>query len=66
MKPKRNNAYFDPIHTHLCKVVDNTVSNLVVCKQKTSHSFELKFYKNQNDIHRRYDDSKVVVSQPLQ
>ena len=66
MKPRRNNAYFDQINTHLCKVVENTVSNLVVCKQKTSHSSELKFYKSQNDIHCLYSDSKVVVSQPLQ
>ena len=53
-------------NTHLCKVVDNTVSNLVVCKQKTSHSFELKFYKSQNNIPFFYSDSKVVVSQSLQ
>ena len=52
-------------NTHLYKVVDNIVSNPVVCKQKTSHSSELKFYQSQNNIHRRYSDSKVVVSQPL-
>ena len=40
-------------NTHLCKVVDNNVSNLVVCKQKTSHSSELKYYKSHNDIHCR-------------
>ena len=66
MKPRRNNAYFDQINTHLCKVVDNNVSNLVVCKQKTSHSSELKYYKSHNDIHCRLSDSKFFVSQPLQ
>ena len=53
-------------NTHRCKVVDYTVSDLVVCKQKTSRSSELKFHKSQIYIHWRYDDSKVFVAQPLQ
>ena len=53
-------------NTHRCKVVDYTVSDLVVCRQKKSHSSELKFHTSQIHIHSRYNDSKVVVSQPLQ
>lgn len=53
-------------NTHRCKVVDNTLSDLVVCRQKKSRSSELKFHTSQIHIHSRYNDSKVVVSQPLQ
>ena len=53
-------------NTHRCKVVDYTVSDLVVCRQKKSRSSELKFYTSQIHIHSRHNDSKVLVAQPLQ